>query len=324
MPQRHILHRRHGIGAHHARQAGDVLGQHRIALVRHGRRALLARRRKIPRPPALRCAADGGFRSPAVPSTTRPRPASRNNMAWRSRGMTWVETGSTASPIALATCSSTRGSILAKVPTAPEMAQVAISFARRDQPRAGAREFGIGDRQLDAEGGRLGMDAVAAADGRRHLVFEGALLQRRQQRVDVGDQDVGGAHQLHVEAGVEHVRRGHALMHEARLRPDDLGQMRQEGDDVVLDLALDLVDPRDVELGVAALFPDFLGRRPSARRPARPWRRRRAPRSRTRCESGSPATRSPPSRDGSSVGSSRPRAARGRAAARDRPAFPSG
>ena len=31
------------------------------------------------------------------------------------------------SPIALATCSSTRGSILAKVPTAPEMAQVAIS-----------------------------------------------------------------------------------------------------------------------------------------------------------------------------------------------------
>ena len=38
-------------------------------------------------------------------------------------------------------------------------------------------------------------------------------------------------------------------MHEARLRPDDLGEMRQEGDDVVLDLALDLVDPLDVERG---------------------------------------------------------------------------
>ena len=48
-------------------------------------------------------------------------------------------------------------------------------------------------------------------------------------------------------------------MHEARFRPDDLGEMRQEGDDVVLHLALDRVDARDVEDGVAALLPD-LGR----------------------------------------------------------------
>ncbi len=54
--------------------------------------------------------------------------------AWRSRGMTCVETGSTVRPIFCATCSSTRGSTLAKVPTAPLMAQVAISnlaIARR-------------------------------------------------------------------------------------------------------------------------------------------------------------------------------------------------
>ena len=31
--------------------------------------------------------------------------------------------------------------------------------------------------------------------------------------------------ELHVEAGVEHVGRGHALVHEARLGADDLGQM---------------------------------------------------------------------------------------------------
>ena len=95
------------------------------------------------------------------------------------------------------------------------------------------------------------MDAVRAADGRRELVLERAALERREQLVDVGDQQVGGAHELHVEAGVEHVGRGHALMHEARLGPDDLGQMGEEGDDVVLDLALDLVDARDVELGLA-------------------------------------------------------------------------
>jgi hypothetical protein len=55
------------------------------------------------------------------------------------------------------------------------------------------------------------MDAVGAADGRRHLVFEGALLQRRQNLVDIGEEDVGGAGELHVEACVEHVGGGHAL-----------------------------------------------------------------------------------------------------------------
>ena len=103
------------------------------------------------------------------------------------------------------------------------------------------------------------MDAVRAADGRRQFVLEGAALERGEQRVHVGDQDVGGAHQLHVEAGVEHVGRGHAGMHEARFRPDDFRQMRQEGDDVVLDLGLDGVDAGDVEFGGFAFFPDFLG-----------------------------------------------------------------
>ena len=48
-------------------------------------------------------------------------------------------------------------------------------------------------------------------------------------------------------------------MHEARLGADDFGQMGEEGDDVVLGLALDLVDPRDVEGGVLGLGPDRLG-----------------------------------------------------------------
>ncbi len=103
------------------------------------------------------------------------------------------------------------------------------------------------------------MNAVGAADGRRHLVFEGALLQRRQNLVDVLDKQVGGAGELHIEAGVEHVGGGHALVHEARLGADDFGEVGQEGDDVVLGLALDLVDPRHVEGGVLRLGPDRLG-----------------------------------------------------------------
>ena len=65
-------------------------------------------------------------------------PSVAKNIAWRSRGITWVETGSTLSPSFSATCASTRGSTLAKVPTAPEMAQVAIS-ARAATRRARLR-----------------------------------------------------------------------------------------------------------------------------------------------------------------------------------------
>jgi hypothetical protein len=50
-------------------------------------------------------------------------------------------------------------------------------------------------------------------------------------------------------------------MHEPRLRPDDLGEMGGEGYDVVLDLALDRLDPPDVELRVLALLPDLCRRR---------------------------------------------------------------
>ncbi len=54
-------------------------------------------------------------------------PSVAKNAACLSRGMTWVEIGSGTRPNMLQTCSSTPGSILAKVPIAPEMAPVAIS-----------------------------------------------------------------------------------------------------------------------------------------------------------------------------------------------------
>ena len=104
------------------------------------------------------------------------------------------------------------------------------------------------------------MDAVAAADGDGVLVLEGALLQRRQKRVEIGEQDVAGARKLHGEAGVEHVGRGHALVDEARIRADEFGEMREEGDHVMLGDALDLVDAIDIELRRAALLPDRLRR----------------------------------------------------------------
>ena len=124
----------------------------------------------------------------------------------------------------------------------------------------GAGEFGIGESQLDPEGRGLGMDAMAPADGNGVLMLMRPALEGGQEIVEIGQQDIGGAAQLHVEAGIEHVRRGHALMDEARLGTDDLGQMGQKRDDVMLGLPFDLVDPGDVEDGVLALGPDGLRR----------------------------------------------------------------
>ena len=73
------------------------------------------------------------------------------------------------------------------------------------------------------------------------------------------DHFVGRAGELYVETGIEHIGGGHALVDEARLRADDFGQMGQEGDDVMLCFALDLVDPRHVENHVAGLGPYSLG-----------------------------------------------------------------
>ena len=95
-------------------------------------------------------------------------------------------------------------------------------------------------------------------DRRRHLVLDRAALDRGEQRVEVGEEDVARANELHVEASIEHVGRRHALVDETRIGPDDLGEVGEERDDVVLGLALDRVDALDVECCGPALRPDGL------------------------------------------------------------------
>jgi len=107
-------------------------------------------------------------------------------------------------------------------------------------------------REFEAERGRLRVDAVAASNRHRHLVLEGTPLQRGQELVDIPEQNVARLLKLHGKAGVEYVARGHALMREARFGSHMLGEAGEEGDHVVLDLALDLVDARDVEAAPGA------------------------------------------------------------------------
>ena len=129
-------------------------------------------------------------------------------------------------------------------------------FAGGDEAGAAAGEFGISLGHFEAEGHRLGVNAVRAPDDGREFVLEGALFDCGEQGVHVGDQNIGGAGHLHGQAGVEHVGGGHALMDEARIRPDEFGEMGQKGDDVMLGHALDLVDAVDVEGDVSGLVPD--------------------------------------------------------------------
>src|SRR3546814_14351874 len=69
-------------------------------------------------------------------------------------------------------------------------------FARGLQTQFAARKFGIGLGELEPEGHGFGVDAMAAADRRGQLVLMGAALDRIEQRVEVGEQYVGGLAEL--------------------------------------------------------------------------------------------------------------------------------
>ena len=136
-----------------------------------------------------------------------------------------------------------------------------------------ALHLGVPVGKLQAEGDRLGMDAVGAADLRRvlELAARGASAHREASQV-IADDGGGLLHQQRLR-GVHDVVRGQSVVQPARLGADLLGDRGGEGDDVVLHLGFDLVDAIDVE---AALLANGLGGGLGARcrlRPAFPWRR---------------------------------------------------
>ena len=92
-------------------------------------------------------------------------------------------------------------------------------------------------------------------------MFESATFERREQRIDVRDEDVARPLELHSEACIEHVGAREAQMDEARVGTNEFGEVSEERDNVVLGHLFDLVDPRDVEFGLRPLLPDRLRRR---------------------------------------------------------------
>ena len=176
------------VAAQHAGQPAELLGLHRVALVRHRARALLlARRGTAPRPRAPRCAAGGGSRARTTRCVAPTDAHAYSTSAWRSRASTCVAgTG-------------VRPSALAHVAPRPRDRRWSTC---RPRPRACRRRWRRGparsrsrsrrtcmrpQRELGAERGGLGVDAVRAADHRRvaELVGPGGdrgLERRRRPR----------------------------------------------------------------------------------------------------------------------------------------------
>ena len=205
MPERHVLEADDRRCAHDAREARDPLGDLRVALVRHRRRALHARRRTAPRPRAPRCGRGGGSRSRTCRATSRTVRARSSSSAWRSRAITCVETGSGSRPRRSQAMRSTSGSIAAYVPTVPESWPTRHVSSAPLEPRAGAVELERPARELPAERRRLGVDAVRAADADRLPVLLGAPDDCAESRVDA--------------ARIGRPRRGSAARATCRRRP---------------------------------------------------------------------------------------------------------
>ena len=118
---------------------------------------------------SVRCRCRISIASRSMEEATTPSVA--KYIACRSRGMIWVETGSTAEPHRFGDMRlHARIDLRERADRAGDRAGRDF-LARGDEPFAAAREFGIGISELDAEGRGLGVDAVRAADDRRHLVF---------------------------------------------------------------------------------------------------------------------------------------------------------
>ena len=91
------------------------------------------------------------------------------------------------------------------------------------------------------------MDRVGAADHHRPGVLARLAREQRDQRVCLGQQQVGGRAALQRQRRVDHVARGQAEVDVAALGADRLGDLADEGDHVVVGRPLELGDARHVD-----------------------------------------------------------------------------
>ena len=119
----------------------------------------------------------------------------------------------------------------------------------RGEPRAASVDLERPAGQLQPERRGLGVHGVGAAHHRRVGLGAGARDEHGQEPVAVAEEPLAGRAELERETRVDDVAAGQAEVEIATLRTDRLGDLRHEGDDVVVGRALDLGDPVDVDAG---------------------------------------------------------------------------
>ena len=116
--------------------------------------------------------------------------------ACRSRCRIWVEVGAGSSPRRSQATRSTSGSIAAYCPTAPESFPTRqVSSAARSCVRSPI-ELERPAGELEAEGRRLRVDAVGAADAERVPVLAGARHDGREGALDAVQHELAGGLEL--------------------------------------------------------------------------------------------------------------------------------
>ena len=146
------------------------------------------------------------------------------------------------------TSASTSGSRWLYVPTGPDSLPVAtssIASASRRRPRSTS----------NAQPASFSPNVVGSAwtEWVRPIITRAGLgagprHEDLEQPVRVAQEQLAGRAQLQRERGVDHVRRRQPEVQEPALRPDRLGDLGHERDDVVVGRPLELLDPRDVDL----------------------------------------------------------------------------
>ena len=111
-----------------------------------------------------------------------------------------------------------------------------------------SERLGVPKEQLQTEGGRFCMDTVGAADGRSVLEFDSSSLQDFCQLFQILQKDSGGLFDLYIEAGILHVGGGKAHVDVLGIIAYIFPDIREESDDVVIDLTIDLVDALDIKV----------------------------------------------------------------------------
>jgi hypothetical protein len=139
-----------------------------------------------------------------------------------------------------------------------ELAEAEI-FGGRVEAGEVALDFVVPEQELEAEGGRFGVDAVGAADDGSVLELDGATLEGFGEGDDASADEGGGFLELEGLGGVDDVGAGEAvvepaggLLFQIRGDVDVLGYGGGEGDDVVADFGLDLVDAGYGEVAAVA------------------------------------------------------------------------